>query len=296
MSEETLHEEPQDAFEHLQILLESVEQHPDEQVRNHVKALVYSLLDLHHTAFERVAEIISNRSDGGEILDELGRDELVKAVLMVHDLLPQSESSRLDQALQEARENLREYGADVELVGVRNGVAKLRLIGGAQTASVSTAILRGEIEKVLHMAVPDLLDVEYDETVAPAPPTKLVQIQPRPASSNGDAKAAKLPVIRLDQIPTNELRVVATGGFDLLLCNLAGSVYAFQNRCAEDGLSLENAILHDGVLICAKCDFRYDIRHKGKCLNDPETKLESLAVKVENDVVNVLFEHGAFDP
>ena len=295
MSDENVSENSQDAFEQLQILLDSIEQHPDEQVRNHVTALVYSVLNLHHTAFERLTEIISHRPDGGEILDELSRDELVKAVLMIHNLLPQSEESRLDMALLEAREKLKEYGADVELVDVVNGVAKLRLIGSAKTANVSTAILRGEIEQILHRAVPDLLDVNYEDTVVAARPARLVQIQPRNALSNGDAKMTKLPVIRLDQLRQDELRVIATGGIDLLLCNLAGTVYAFQNRCAIDGLSLEDGRLSDGVLICPRHECRYDIRHRGKSLSDPEMKLESLPVKVENEVVTVLFEHGALE-
>ena len=93
-------EEPT-AFEQLNTLLESVEQHPDEQVRNHVRALVYTMLDLHHGALQRIVEIISVQPEGDATLQELVRDELVQAVLMVHELLPYSLEERIEKAIQE---------------------------------------------------------------------------------------------------------------------------------------------------------------------------------------------------
>ncbi len=290
MSEQATDPIESDAFEQIQILLESIEQHPDENVRNHVRALVYTLLDLHHAALERIIGHLSNHADGREILDALGRDDLVKAVLTVHDLLPQSTESRLESALGEARENLKEYGADVELIDLRNGVAKLRLIGGAKTATVSTAILTGEIEKVLHLAVPDLLDVEYDETIAEPKPINLVQIQPLrsvQAQANG---SLMMPIVRTDQLPADEFRILDIGGINILLSNVAGSINAFQNRCPADDQSLENSTLADGILTCLCHAYGYDLRRGGKCLNDAALKLESLAVKVENGVVKVAFD------
>ena len=50
------------AFDQLNILLESIEQHPEEAVRNHVRALVYTLLDLHHGALRRIAALFPVRS------------------------------------------------------------------------------------------------------------------------------------------------------------------------------------------------------------------------------------------
>ena len=106
------------AFEQLNTLLESVEQHPDEQVRNHVRALIYAMLDLHHGALQRIVEIISVQPEGDATLQELVRDELVQAVLMVHELLPYSLEERIENALETAREQLKIYGAGVEIVSV----------------------------------------------------------------------------------------------------------------------------------------------------------------------------------
>lgn len=294
MTEESTSPTGADAFEQLQILLDSIEQHPDEQVRNHVKALAFTLLDLHHAALQRMIELLAARPDGGDVLAELGRDDLVKAVLMVHELLPQSSESRLEIALSEAKENLAPYEANVELVGMTNGVAKLRLIGSAKTANVSTAILTSEIEQVLHRAVPDLLGVEYEETIAVPKPTKLVQIGPRPSVQNGDTNGnVMIPIIRLDELPSNELRVVETGGINIMLYNAAGNVYAFENRCTDGDVSLEKSIIEEGVLTCPCHGSQYDLRHGGRCLSDSNLRLESLPVRIESEVVKVAFAQGA---
>jgi len=275
------------AFDQLNILLESIEQHPEEAVRNHVRALVYTLLDLHHGALQRIVEIVSAQPTGEKILQELGDDEVVQAVLMVHELMAQPLETRIENALEIAREQLKIYGADVELVEIKNSVAKLRLLGGASTANVSTTILKAEIEHALHEHTPDLLNVEYEDTIAPTRPVKLVQILPRQSIQDRSSKEFFMPIIRADQVPDNGLRVVETGGINLLLCNVAGTIYTFQNACAVGNLPLDESLLEEGVLTCPCHGYQFDVRQKGRCLTDPYLRLESLPMKVENEVVKV---------
>jgi len=275
------------AFDQLNILLESIEQHPEEAVRNHVRALVYTLLDLHHGALQRIVEIVSAQPTGEKILQELSDDELVQAVLMVHELMAQPLETRIENALEIAREQLKIYGADVELVEVKNAVAHLKLFGGASTANVSTTILKAEIEHALHEHTPDLLNVEYEDLIAPSRPPKLVQILPRQPVQNASSKEFYMPIIRADQVPDNKLRVVETGGINLLLCNVAGTIYAFQNHCAEGNTPLDESVLENGILTCPCHGYQFDARQKGRCLSDPDLRLESLPMRVENEVVKV---------
>jgi nitrite reductase/ring-hydroxylating ferredoxin subunit/Fe-S cluster biogenesis protein NfuA len=289
MTETTEIEQETTAFDQLNILLESIEQHPDEAVRNHVRALVYTLLDLHHGALKRIVEIVSAQAGGGEILQDLNDDELVKAVLMVHDLMAQPLEVRIENALEIAREQLKIYGADVELIEVKNAVARLKLFGGASAANVSTTILKAEIEHALHEHTPDLLNVEYDDLIASSRPVNMVQITPRRALQDTfSPKEFFMPIIRADQVPDKKLRVVEIGGINLLLCNVAGTIYAFQNRCAEGNLPLNESLFEDGVLICQCHGFQFDVRQKGRSLSDPDLRLESLPMKVENEIVKVV--------
>ncbi|MEO7659905.1 MAG: NifU family protein, partial [Pyrinomonadaceae bacterium] len=192
-------EEESTAFDQLNTLLESIEQHPEEAVRNHVRALVYTLLDLHHGALERMVDIITEHPGGEAIMQELREDELVQAVLLVHELMGQPLEERIENALVTARTQLTIYGSDVELVEVKSGVAKLRLFGGSSTANVSTSILKAEIEHALHIHTPDLLDVEYEDMIAPLQPVKLVQILSRKAEDEPKSNEFFMPVIRVDQ-------------------------------------------------------------------------------------------------
>ena len=288
MSETTTEvDEEATAFDQLNILLESIEQHPEEAVRNHVRALVYTLLDLHHEALKRIVEIVSAQPTGEEILQELSGDEVVQAVLMVHELMAQPLETRIENALEIARGQLKIYGADVELVEVKNSVARLRILGGSSTVNVSTTILKAEIEHALHEQTPDLLNVEYEDMIAPVRPPKLVQILPRKPVQMTAANEYYIAVIRVDEVPENALRVVETVGINLLLCDVAGTIYAFQNRCAEGNTPLDGSVLEDGILTCPCHAYQFDVRQKGRSLTDSNLRLESLPMKVENDVVKV---------
>jgi len=290
MSETTIditNDEETSAFDQLNVLLESIEQHPEEAVRNHVRALVYTLLDLHHGALKRVVEIVSAQADGDRIVQELSGDELVQAVLMVHELMAEPLAKRIENALENAREQLKIYGADIELVEVKNGTARLKLFGGSSTENVSTSILKAEVENALHKHTPDLLDVEYEDMIAPLAPVTLVQIGYKRASQDLAPNEFFMPVIRADQIPDNGTRVVELGGINLLLCNVAGTNYAFQNACARENLPLGESLLEDGLLTCSCHGLRYDIRQKGRCVTNADLRLASLSLRVENNVVKV---------
>ncbi len=281
-------EEETTGFDQLIILLESIDQHPEEAVRNHVRALVYTLLDIHHGAFKRIVEIISAQPEGERILEEMDGDELVQAVLMVHDLMAQPIETRVEKALEIARVQLNMYGADVELVEVKNGVARLKLIGSASTANVSSAMLKGEIEQALHQNTPDLLNVKYEDLIAPPkPPVKLVQIKSLKTVPTNSEFENLMPIIRDDEIPTDDLRVVKLADINLLLCNISGTIYAFQNACPKNGESLEKSFLEGPILHCPCHGFQFDVRQNGRCMDNAELHLETLPVKVENGVVKV---------
>ena len=96
-----------------------------------------------------------------------------------------------------------------------------------------------------------------------------------------------MPIIRADQVPDNGLRVVETGGINLLLCNVAGTIYTFQNACAVGNLPLDESVLEDGILTCPCHGYQFELRQKGRSLTNLDLRLEALPMKVENEVVKV---------
>ena len=69
-------------------------------------------------------------------------DELLSHLLLVHDLHPVDVETRVRRALDDVRPYLGSHGGDVELLGVADGVARVRLGGtcdGCPSSSVTPA-------------------------------------------------------------------------------------------------------------------------------------------------------------
>jgi Fe-S cluster biogenesis protein NfuA len=101
-------------------------------------------------------------------------DELVSHLLLVHDLHPVDLETRVRQALEGVRPYLGSHGGDVELLGVEEGVARLRLAGTCNGCPSSTVTLRNAIEEALLKAAPDLERIDAEGVAEPQP--VLVQI------------------------------------------------------------------------------------------------------------------------
>ena len=135
-----------------------------EQIDGDTKATeaVQALVELYGEALARVV--------GGA---DPVQDELLSHLLLVHDLHPVDVETRVRRALDEVRPYLESHGGDVELVGVEDGVAQLRLRGTCDGCPSSTVTLRNAIDDAVLRAAPELERVEA-EGVAPEP--QLVQI------------------------------------------------------------------------------------------------------------------------
>lgn len=101
-------------------------------------------------------------------------DDLVSHLLLVHDLHPVDVETRVRQALEDVRPYLGSHGGDVELLGVEDGVARLRLAGTCNGCPSSTVTLKNAIEEALLKAAPDLDRIDAEGVAEPS--TALVQI------------------------------------------------------------------------------------------------------------------------
>jgi len=108
---------------------------------------------------------------------ELLEDELVSHLLLVHDVHPRPVEERVAEALEQVRPYLGSHGGDVELLGVEEGVVRVRLVGTCNGCPSSTATLRGAIEDAVARAAPEVQAVEAEGTAA-EPRPGLLQITP----------------------------------------------------------------------------------------------------------------------
>lgn len=296
VNETTTEAETPAPVERLSELLEAIEQYPDTEIRDRVREIVFAVVDLHHAALHRTFELIGGHADGAELMKDLCADEHVSAILMIHGLMPQDLETRINQGLAAARQNLKAYGADAELISLTDGVAHLRLSGSAASANVSTVTLKREIEQALATFTPDLLDVQYEDTIAAIKPQNLIQISRQPAMPQTvgvKPTGIKLPIMRVDDVPANSMRFVEAGDISLVICNAAGTFHAFYNRCPHQALTLDKSVLEGTTLTCAWHGYQFDLRRQGQCLNDPELRLELLPLAVENGVIKVALQLDA---
>jgi len=122
------------AFRHdirrIEALIGDIESIADPAVRASVEALVRALMDLHGAVLERMMDIVADSgAAGAAMIDRFAGDDLVGALLLLYGLHPLDLETRVVQALDTVRPYLRSHGGNVELLGVADGVVRLRLQG-----------------------------------------------------------------------------------------------------------------------------------------------------------------------
>jgi Fe-S cluster biogenesis protein NfuA len=153
-------------------LLRGVDRFADIGAQAHVRALVRAVLDLHGAALERLlAHVEAGGECGRTILDACAGDEVVAGLLLLHGLHPLDVADRVRQALDDVRPYLRSHGGNVELVGVGDGVVRLRLEGSCHSCPSSSLTMKQTVEEAILARAPDVTAVEVEglAEVAPAP-------------------------------------------------------------------------------------------------------------------------------
>ena len=121
------------------------------------RELVQSLMELYGAGLERIAEIVAGRGESGlEILDELGRDDLVGNLLAANGLHPLGIETRVGRALGKLGPRLRAQGS-VDLLGIDEGVIRLRLRSTGSGCGSSSGSLKSAVEEAMYEAAPDLV-------------------------------------------------------------------------------------------------------------------------------------------
>jgi Fe-S cluster biogenesis protein NfuA len=132
--------------------------------------LVRALVGLYGAGLDRIMAALAE-TDAAEALHRLTADDLVSGLLVVHDLHPLTAAERIQRALDGVRPHL--GGRDVELTGVTDGVARLRLTGDGCGSVAKT------LEGAVAAAAPELSGVEIER------PGPLLRIGPRPPEVAG---------------------------------------------------------------------------------------------------------------
>jgi 3-phenylpropionate/trans-cinnamate dioxygenase ferredoxin subunit len=86
--------------------------------------------------------------------------------------------------------------------------------------------------------------------------------------------------------PGSATRIVVNGS-ELLLCNVAGTIYCIEDVCTHDGAPLDQGQLEDSTIICPRHGASFDVT-SGEALTLPAVMpLMTFAVRVDGDDIYV---------
>jgi Fe-S cluster biogenesis protein NfuA len=147
-------------MQRLDELLRSVETFTDPEAQAQTRAIVQAVLDLHGAGLERVFEHLAvPGQSAAAALDACVNDDIVGGLLLLHGLHPVSMEDRVRQALEQVRPYLHSHGGNVELLGIDDGVARLRLEGSCKGCPSSAVTMKQTIEEAILAKAPDVIGV-----------------------------------------------------------------------------------------------------------------------------------------
>jgi Fe-S cluster biogenesis protein NfuA len=145
----------------LDALLVEVDSFKDPQARSRTQRIVQCLMDLHGAALERMLECIADSPQSGvPLIHKLAEDESVANLLLIYGLHPLDMNSRVRLALDKVRPYLQSHGGNVELLGLEQGVVRLRLQGSCHGCPSSAQTLKQSIEEAIMDRAPDVSGIE----------------------------------------------------------------------------------------------------------------------------------------
>ena len=240
--------------------------------------LVSVVVQMYGSGLERIVEL----AEGTELLDALARDDVVASLLLIHDLYPVPLEERVGQALERVRPYMESHGGNVELLGVEDGIARLRLEGSCKTCAASSATLELAVRQALEEAAPDLEGMDVEGVLAEPEP-----IGGMPLPMAGESTRAWFEVPSLEALALDALASADVAGVPLIVGNVDGTLLAYRNRCAACGERLDGAALSAGALSCPSCNRSFFLPRAGRSLDDDHLQLDPVPLLRENGAVKV---------
>lgn len=235
--------------------------------------LVREVTDLYGAGLERMMAIALEAAP--QLADAFASDDLVASLLLVHALHPHDVERRVEDALDSVRPYLGSHGGDVHLLGVDDGVVRLRFDGSCKSCPSSSVTLELAVEDAVRAAAPEISSIEVVAADA-EPSAAVIPVDSLMSRVRTQPNAhAWHPVPDLADLAPGEVGGFAVAGRTVLACRLGDRLFAYLDRCGVCGESLAGAALHrrmgssadDAVLRCPRCRAHFDVVHAGACVD-----------------------------
>jgi Fe-S cluster biogenesis protein NfuA len=149
-------------------LIRDVESASDPGLRETVQKTVQLLMDIHGGALERIMTIVSEAGEAGQqIIGRFDRDDAVRSLLLLYGLHHLDLKTRVLRAIENLRPSLRAHQGSAELLGVSEGVVRVRLSGGT---GCGASAVKSAVEDAIYQAAPDVAELVLEGPAeAPSP-------------------------------------------------------------------------------------------------------------------------------
>jgi Fe-S cluster biogenesis protein NfuA/nitrite reductase/ring-hydroxylating ferredoxin subunit len=271
---------PEELIERVQRLTEELDRVADPVARDRAEELVGAVIEVYGQGLERIVELIGTDESTAELRDRLAADGIVASLMLIHGLYPVGLGERVTEALDSVRPYMESHGGNVELLGLEDGIARIRLEGSCDGCPASSSTLELAIKSALDEAAPDLEGlvvegaVEAPKPATPGPGSLELPVVQVPAAS--PAPPAWFALGAADGLAEGELTTASVNGVELIVARVEGNALAFRDRCAGCGSTLGAAELDAGTLTCPECDRGFFLPRAGRSLDDDRLLLEPL--------------------
>ena len=99
----------------------------------------------------------------------------------------------------------------------------------------------------------------------------------------------------LDELWEGEVRGIDLGGVDVLLCNVDGELFAYEDRCPHLANPLSHGVLNHNTLTCAAHEWEFDAR-TGQGVNPQAARLKPFPVRLDGDRIFIQIPAGVDEP
>jgi Fe-S cluster biogenesis protein NfuA/nitrite reductase/ring-hydroxylating ferredoxin subunit len=280
--------------EKVEALLAEFASTSDPATAGRAEELVGLLVEFYGAGLARIMELLDEQA-----ATPLLSDRMVAGLLVLHDLHPQDTEQRVLAALDKVRPYLGSHAGDVEYLGLDpDGTVRLRLAGSCDGCPSSALTVKMAIEKGIEDVAPEVTKVEVEGVVSePASPLSagpgegrtllpLTQVskQPEPPASTW------IEVDGIEDLGQGQVVPMLVAGTAAVVCNVAGSLYAYADRCPACGSGLTGAELAGALLACPGCAQRYNVVRAGRGSSGPDAGPSTGAVHL--DPLPLLSENG----
>lgn len=268
----------------LDSLIQQLEHHPDQDVQRLALQLLDRVDALHRLGLTALIEALRDGNAAGPMQRAID-DPPSRFLLQLYDLLPGDDPGPIEIALDEVRSRTVARGDQVALVGVSDGVPRIRATGADAGAIES---LRELVVAVLREHFPALQTVRFEEQPRISDDELLsVIVVDRAPVRSWKWFAARA----VEEIPTGAIVTDVVAGRKVALWRAGEQVIGARDTCPGSPLPLAAATLAEGELRCPWHDCRFDAR-TGRRLKGVGESLELFTVAVRDGIVQIEFPDG----